>query len=118
MAGGKVILPVGADATIYVQSIDMGKKFTGQTTMQLSLTELSSGGKTYKLRNSFADVLGPKQAVVATQRGAVGGAIGAGRRIYRGRVRTPQGGWHGDWRRRRRGGWRGNHEDAAGEGQA
>ena len=78
MAGGKIVLPVGADATIYVQSIDMGKTFTGQTMMQLSLTELSSGGKTYKLTNSFTDVLGPKQAVVATERGAVGGAIGAG----------------------------------------
>lgn len=78
MAGGKVVLPVGADATIYVQSIDQGKTFTGQTMMQLSLTELSSGGKTYKLHNSFYDVLGPKQAAVAAERGAVGGAIGAG----------------------------------------
>ena len=78
MAGGKVVLPVGADATIYVQSIDQGKTFTGQTMMQLSLIELSSGGKTYKLKNTFYDVLGPKQAVVATERGAVGGAIGAG----------------------------------------
>ena len=56
----------------------MGKTFTGQTMMQLSLTELSSGGKTYKLTNSFTDILGPKQAAVATERGAVGGAIGAG----------------------------------------
>jgi hypothetical protein len=78
MLGDKVVLPAGADATIYVQSIDQGKTFTGQTMMQLSLTELSSGGKTYKLKNSFTDILGPKQAVVATERGAVGGAIGAG----------------------------------------
>jgi hypothetical protein len=78
MAGGKVILPVGADATIYVHSIDQGKTFTGQTMMQLSLTELSSGGKTYKLTNSFTDILGPKQAAVAAERTGVGAVVGAG----------------------------------------
>jgi hypothetical protein len=78
MAGGKVVLPVGADATIYVQSIDQGGKYTGQTSMQLSLTELSSGGKTYKLKNSFTDVLGPKQAVVTAERTGVGAVVGAG----------------------------------------
>jgi hypothetical protein len=74
--GGKTVLPVGSDATIRVVSIDHGKKFTGQTTMQLALNQLSSGGKTYKV-SAIYDVLGPKQAAVATQRGAVGGAIGA-----------------------------------------
>jgi hypothetical protein len=70
------VLPVGSDATIRVVSIDHGKTFTGQTMMQLALNQLSSGGKTYKV-SAIYDVLGPKQAAVATERGAVGGAIGA-----------------------------------------
>jgi hypothetical protein len=78
MAGGKVVLPVGADATIYVQSIDPGGRYTGQTSMELALTELSSGGKTYKLKNSITDVLGPKQAVKTAEHAGIGGAIGTG----------------------------------------
>ena len=76
--GDKTVLPMGSDATIKVTSIDPGHKLTGQTVMLLSLVQMSSGGKTYKVSSGSAEVDGPKQAVKATERGAVGGAIGAG----------------------------------------
>ncbi len=77
MLNGKIAVPIGADATIKVSTIDLGHKFTGQTMMQISLVSISSGGKTYPVSATLAQILGPKQAVVATERGAIGGAAGA-----------------------------------------
>lgn len=74
---GKTVLPMGADATVKVVSVDQGKRFTGQTQMQLALVNLASNGKTYKLSVAPFSVLGPRQAVVAATHTGVGAAVGA-----------------------------------------
>ncbi|HTZ60099.1 MAG TPA: hypothetical protein VMB49_18445 [Acidobacteriaceae bacterium] len=74
---GKAVVPVGADATIKVLSVDPSGKFTGQTQMQLALVQLASGGKNYKVSGATFTVLGPKQAVVTAEHTGIGGAVGA-----------------------------------------
>ena len=74
---GKTVLPIGSDATITVFSIDQGRTFTGQTTMQLTLTRLTSGGKSYKVTTGNSWIVGPKQQVVAAEHTGVGAAAGA-----------------------------------------
>jgi len=74
---GKVVVPVGADATIRVLSIDPGGKITGQTQMQLALVSLASNGKNFKVSAAAYSVLGPKQAAVAAERTGIGAGVGA-----------------------------------------
>jgi hypothetical protein len=76
--GNQTVLPVGADATVKVTSIDPGHKVSGQTVMLLSLIQLSSGGKTYKVSSGSVEIDGPKQAVKAAERAGIGAAIGTG----------------------------------------
>lgn len=76
--GNQTVLPTGADATIKVTSIDPGHKVSGQTVMMLSLVQLSSGGKTYKVSSGPVEIDGPKQAVKAAERAGVGAVIGTG----------------------------------------
>jgi hypothetical protein len=77
MLNGKTVVPVGADATIRVVSVDQGGRFTGQTQLQLALVGLASNGKNYKVSVAAYSVLGPKQAVVAAEHTGVGAAVGA-----------------------------------------
>jgi hypothetical protein len=74
---GKPVVPMGADATLKVLSVDPSGKFTGQTQMQLALVELASGGKNYKISGATFTVLGPKQALVTAEHTGIGGAVGA-----------------------------------------
>jgi hypothetical protein len=74
---GKVVVPVGADATIRVLSVDPGGKITGQTQMQLALVSLASNGKNFKVSAAAYSVLGPKQAAVAAERTGIGAGVGA-----------------------------------------
>jgi hypothetical protein len=76
--GNQTVLPTGADATVKVTSIDPGHKVSGQTVMLLSLVQLSSGGKTYKVSSGPVEIDGPKQAVKAAERAGIGAAIGTG----------------------------------------
>jgi hypothetical protein len=74
---GKTLLPVGADATIKVISVQEGGKVTGQSSMQLELLDLASGGKTYKVSTGPIAILGVKQAAQATKQGVIGVTVGA-----------------------------------------
>jgi hypothetical protein len=74
---GKTVVPVGADATIRVVSVDPGGKITGQTQMQLALVGLASNGKNFKVSAAALSVLGPKQAAVAAERTGIGAGVGA-----------------------------------------
>ena len=77
MVNGKTVMPVGTDATLRVSSIDNGFRFTGRTTMVLTLTQLEANGKTYKVASDGVDILAPQQQVVAAERTGVGAAAGA-----------------------------------------
>jgi hypothetical protein len=83
---GKTVLPVGADATIKVVGIQEAGKLTGQSMLQLSLVELASGGKIYKVSTGAAPILGPKQAQQAAEHGAVSGVVGAVGGFFAGKV--------------------------------
>lgn len=77
MLNGKIVLPIGADATIKVVSVEAGGKLTGQSVMQLALVELATGSKKYNVSTGPTSILGPKQVEQATKQGAVGVAVGA-----------------------------------------
>ncbi len=78
MANGKVVLPVGSDATLRVLSIDKAGKVSGKAVIRLQLQQVSVGARAYQVAGSVHEIDGPAQAATAAEHAGIGGAIGAG----------------------------------------